>query len=90
MNKVEIVASLAEKAGLTKQEAEKAFDSLFDILIDSLAEGEKVVISGFGTFEVKTRKAREGHDPRSREIIQIPSIKAATFKPGKVLKEKVR
>ena len=90
MNKVEIVASLAERAGLTKQEAEKAFDSLFDILIDSLAEGEKVVISGFGTFEVKTRKARDGHDPRSKETIHIPSIKAATFKPGKVLKERVR
>ncbi|MBP5342413.1 HU family DNA-binding protein [bacterium] len=90
MNKVEIVASLAERTGLTKQDAECAFDSLFDILIDSLAEGEKVVISGFGTFDVKQRKARDGHDPRSNEKIHIPSIKAATFKPGKVLKERVR
>ena len=90
MNKVEIVASLAERTGLTKQEAEKAFDNLFDIFIESLAEGEKVVVSGFGTFEVKERKAREGHDPRTKEVIHIPPIKAATFKPGKVLKEKVR
>ncbi len=90
MNKVEIVANLAEKTGLNKQDAEKAYDNLFDILIDALADGEKVVISGFGTFEVKERKARKGHDPRTKEEIVIPSLKAATFKPGKVLKEKVR
>ena len=90
MNKVEIVASLAMKTGLNKQDAERAYDSLFDILIDALAEGEKVVISGFGTFEVKQRAARKGHDPRTKEDISIPALKAATFKPGKVLKEKVR
>ncbi len=90
MNKVELVSALAARTGLTKQEAEKAYDSIFDIMIETLAEGEKVVISGFGTFEVKERKARPGHDPRTKEIISIPPIKAATFKVGKELKAKVR
>ncbi len=90
MNKVELIANLAEKTGLTKTEAEKAFDSVFEVITEALIDGEKVVVTGFGTFEVKERAARPGHDPRTKEPISIPSLKAATFKPGKLLKEQVR
>ena len=90
MNKVEQIAAFAEKAGISKVEAEKAYDCLFEVITDALAEGEKVVVTGFGTFEVKSRVPHKGHDPRTKEIIEIPPLKAATFKPGKVLKERVR
>ena len=90
MNKVELVANIAEKTGFTKAQAEKAFEAVFDAIQDALIEGEKVVVTGFGTFEVKERVARKGHDPRTREEIAIPSLKAATFKPGKILKARVR
>ena len=90
MNKVELVSGLAKKTGLTKQEAEKAFDSVFEVIMEALEEGEKVIVSGFGTFEVKERKAHKGHDPRTKEDIHIPAMKAATFKAGKELKERVR
>jgi len=90
MNKVELVANLAEKAGLSKTQAEKAFDGVFEVVAEALEAGEKVVVTGFGTFEVKERVARLGHDPRTKEVISIPSLKAATFKPGKLLKERVR
>jgi len=90
MNKFEIVSELAARTGLSKAESELAFDNIFDVITDALKDGDKVIISGFGTFEVKQRIARVGHDPRTKEEIHIPPIKAATFKPGKVLKEKVR
>lgn len=90
MNKVELVSNLAKKTGLTKAQAEKAYDSVFEVIEEALVQGEKVIVTGFGTFEVKERKARKGHDPRSKEPINIPALKAATFKPGKNLKENVR
>jgi len=90
MNKFEVVSELAARTGLSKGDSELAFDNIFDVITDALASGDKVIISGFGTFEVKQRIARVGHDPRTKEEIHIPPIKAATFKPGKVLKEKVR
>lgn len=90
MNKVELVDALSKKTGLNKAQAEKAFDSVFEVVADALKDGEKVVVTGFGTFEVKGRKARQGHDPRTKAPISIPALKAATFKPGKLLKDKVR
>ena len=90
MNKAELISNLAQKTGLTKAQAENAFDGIFEVITEALAEGEKVVVTGFGTFEVKGRIARQGHDPRTKAPINIPALKAATFKPGKILKEKVR
>lgn len=90
MNKVELVANIAVKTGFTKADALKALDGVFEVIADALAEDEKVVISDFGTFQVKERVAHAGHDPRTKEIIQIPALKAATFKPGKLLKQRVR
>ncbi|MCK7484821.1 MAG: HU family DNA-binding protein [Bacillus subtilis] len=90
MNKSELVARIAELSDLTKKDAEKALNSTVLSIQEALVKGEKVILTGFGTFEVKQRKARSGHDPRSGKHIDIPSLKAPTFKSGKVLKEIVR
>lgn len=90
MNKSELVARIAELADLTKKDAENALNATVLAIQEALVKGEKVILTGFGTFEVKARKARAGHDPRSGEIINIPSLKAPTFKSGKVLKDAVR
>ncbi len=90
MNKAELVARIAELSELSKKDAEKALNSTVQAVQEALVRGEKVVLTGFGTFEVKERKARVGHDPRTGERIQIPALKAPTFKAGKVLKEQVR
>ena len=90
MNKSELVARIADLADLSKKDAEKALNSTVLAIQEALVKGEKVVLTGFGTFEVKERKARVGHDPRTGAKINIPKLNAPTFKAGKVLKEKVR
>ncbi len=90
MNKSELVSRIAELSDLTKKDAEKALNSTIVAIQESLVQKEKVVLTGFGTFDVKRRKARVGHDPRTGEKIQIPAMNAPTFKAGKVLKEAVR
>jgi len=90
MNKVDLINEISKKTDFTKQDSEKALDAVFEVIMDGLASGEKVIVSGFGTFEVKERIARVGHDPRTKEEIHIPAMKAATFKTGKVLKERVK
>jgi DNA-binding protein HU-beta len=90
MNKSELVARIADLSELSKKDAEIALNSTVLAIQEALVKGEKVVLTGFGTFEVKQRKARVGHDPRTGETIQIPALNAPTFKAGKVLKEKVR
>lgn len=90
MNKSELVARIADLAELSKKDAEAALNSTVVAIEEALVQGEKVVLTGFGTFNVKERKARKGHDPRTGAEIHIPAMKAPTFKAGKVLKEKVR
>ncbi|MFA7561611.1 MAG: HU family DNA-binding protein [Candidatus Izemoplasmatales bacterium] len=90
MNKSELVARIADLADLSKKDAEQALNSTVLAIQEALVKKEKVVLTGFGTFEVKQRKARVGHDPRTGETIHIPALWAPTFKAGKVLKEKVR
>ena len=90
MNKAELVALVAEKVDLTKKATELVIDTLFDTISETLETGEKVVISGFGTFEIRTRVARTGLDPRTGERISIPQQKTPAFKTGKVLKNMVR
>lgn len=88
MNKAELVASIAEKSNLTKKDAEAALNGFMSTIQETLATGEKVQLVGFGTFEVRDRKAREGRNPRNpEEVIQIPASKAPVFKAGKSLKE---
>lgn len=87
MNKTELVASVAEKAGITKKDAEKAINAVFASVEEALASNDKVQIIGFGTFEVKAREARKGRNPQTGSEITIPASKSPVFKAGKGLKD---
>ena len=89
MNKTELIAAVAEEAKMTKKDAEKAVKAVFDVISESLEQGDKVALIGFGTFEVRQRAARTGHNPSNQETIQIPASKAPAFRPSKQLKERV-
>ena len=86
MNKAELVAVMAEKAELSKKDAEKALKAFTDVIAEELKKGEKIQLVGFGTFEVRDRKERVGRNPRTKEEIQIPASKVPVFKPGKEFK----
>jgi len=90
MNKGELVSSVAASAGLSKKDAEKAVASVFDSITEALAQGDKVQLVGFGTFEVRDRAARTGHNPKTNESIQIAASKVPAFKAGKALKDTVK
>ena len=89
MNKTELVAAIAEKAGLTKKDAEKALTAATEAVAEALVNGDKVQVIGFGTFEVKKREARVGRNPRTKQEIKIPASKTPVFRAGKGLKDKV-
>ena len=89
MNKAELVSKVAEKAGLSKKDAEKAVVAVFDTIQATLKDGDKVQLVGFGTFETRKRGARTGRNPRSGETIQIPASKVPAFKAGKALKDAI-
>lgn len=89
MNKAELVSKVAEKAGITKKDAEKAVNGVFESIEEALSSGEKVQLVGFGTFEVRDRAARTGRNPRTGEEISIPATRVPAFKAGKALKEAV-
>lgn len=88
MNKSDLIASISEKSGLTKKDAEGALNAFIKSVEETLEKEEKVQLVGFGTFEVRHRKEREGRNPRNpQETITIPASKAPVFKAGKTLKE---
>ena len=90
MNKSELVANIAEKSNLTKKDAEMALNGFLSTVEEALANGDKVQLVGFGTFEVRERKAREGINPiKPEEVIKNPASKAPVFRSGKALKEAV-
>ena len=89
MNKTELIAAVANEAEITKKDAEKAVKAVFSVISDSLTKGDKVQIIGFGTFELRQRKAREGRNTRNNEPIQIEASKTPAFKAGKQLKDLV-
>lgn len=89
MNKTEFVAAVAEKTGLKKKETETTINSAFEILSDLLANGDKLQVVGFGSFETRHRAARKGRNPKTKEEIDIPASTTPVFKPGKALKEAV-
>lgn len=89
MNKTELVASVAEKAGLSKKDSEKAVNAVLATVTESLEKGDKVQLVGFGTFEVRERKARKAKNPQTKEDIVIPETKVPAFKAGKGLKDVV-
>ncbi len=87
MNKTQLIDAVADKAGLKKKEAEAAVNAFTAAVAEALANGEKVQLIGFGTFEVKTSEAREGRNPRTGEKIQIAASKRASFSAGAALKD---
>ena len=87
MNKTELIAAVAEKTGLTKKDAERVVSATFETITASLEKGEKVQVFGFGNFEVKSREARVGRNPRTKETIEIAATKLPTFKASKALKD---
>ena len=89
MNKAELVAAMAEQAGLSKKDAEAALKAFTDVVSDELKNGGKVQLVGFGTFEVSERAAREGRNPQSGEVMKIAASKAPKFRAGKALKDLV-
>jgi DNA-binding protein HU-beta len=89
MNKADLIDAIAKKAEMTKKDAGVALDAIIEAISGSLAKGEKVTLVGFGTFDVRDRKARTGVNPRTKAKIKIPASKAPVFKAGKELKGKV-
>lgn len=87
MNKTELIAAAAEASGLTKKDTERVLNAAIDAVTASLVKGEKVQISGFGIFETKTREARVGRNPHTKEAIQIPATRVPGFKASKSLKD---
>ena len=90
MNKTELIAALADKAGMQKRDAEKALNAFVDVVTESLLNGDKVQMVGFGSFEVKERAERTARNPRTGEVLTVPASKAPIFKAGKALKEAVK
>jgi DNA-binding protein HU-beta len=89
MNKTELIAAVAAKAGLSKKDAERVVNATIESITESLVKGDKVNVSGFGIFEVKTREARVGRNPRTKETIQIPATRLPVFKASKALKDSI-
>lgn len=89
MNKTELINAVAEASELSKKDATKAVDAVFDTILESLKKGDKVQLIGFGNFEVRERAARKGRNPQTGEEIEIPASKVPAFKPGKALKDAV-
>ena len=89
MNKTELVAAIAEKAELSKKDAEKALKAFVDVVTAQLKNDQKVQLVGFGTFEVSKRAAREGRNPQTGKTMKIDACKAPKFKAGKALKDAV-
>jgi DNA-binding protein HU-beta len=90
MNKIELIASIADKAALSKKDAEKALNAFVASVEEALKAGEKVQLVGFGSFEVKERAARTGKNPATGETIEIAASKAVVFKAGKALKDSIQ
>ena len=90
MNKTDLVNAVAAATGFTKKDAEKAVAAVLDSITDALKAGDKVQLVGFGTFEVRNRAAKQGHNPRTGEPMTVPASKLPAFKAGKALKDAVK
>ncbi|MFC4262912.1 HU family DNA-binding protein [Ferruginibacter yonginensis] len=89
MNKAELIAKIAEDAGITKTQANATVDSFVDAVTKTLKKGDKVTLVGFGTFSVSKRAARNGRNPQTGAVIKIKAKKVAKFKAGKELSSKI-
>ncbi len=90
MHQSDLVRKVAAKANLTQDQASKAVSAMLDTIKETLAEGEKVVLTGFGTFETRNRQARQGFNPQTREPMEIPASTVPAFSPGSTLKSAVK
>lgn len=90
MNKTELVAAMAEKAGISKKDADAALNAFIESVITQLKDGDKVQIVGFGTFEARTRAARKGINPRTKEELDIAESTIPAFKAGKAFKDALK
>ena len=89
MNKTELIALTAERTGLTKKDTERVINAALDAISAAMADGDKVQLSGFGTFDAKAREARVGRNPHTKEVIDIPATHVPNFKPSKALRDLV-
>lgn len=89
MNKTELIAAAAESAGLTKKDTERVLNAVIDSVTAALVKGEKVQLSGFGSFETRVREARIGRNPHTKEAVAIPATRVPAFKASKALKDNV-
>ena len=89
MKKTELIAAIAEQSGLSKKDAEKALSATLDTIVKAVADGDKIQLTGFGTFGQRQRNARTGVDPRTGNSIEIPASKVPAFKAGKAFKDVV-
>ncbi|MEC0254991.1 HU family DNA-binding protein [Paenibacillus lautus] len=90
MNKSDLITQVAESTELSKKDATKAVDAVFDAISEALQSGDKVQLVGFGNFEVRERSARKGRNPQTGDEIEIPASKIPAFKPGKALKDGIK
>lgn len=89
MNKTELIAEVANKAGLSRKDAEKALGAVVETITEAVVKGDKVQLVRFGSFETKQREARTGRNPKTKETIEIPATRVPVFKAGKALKDAV-
>lgn len=89
MNKTELIAEVANKAGLSRKDAEKALGAVVETITEAVVKGDKVQLVGFGSFETKQREACTGRNPKTKETIEIPATRVPVFKAGKALKDAV-
>lgn len=89
MNKTELIAEVANKAGLSRKDAETALGAVVETITEAVVKGDKVQLVGFGSFETKQREARTGRNPKTKETIEIPATRVPVFKAGKALKDAV-
>jgi DNA-binding protein HU-beta len=89
MNKTELITLTAQSAGLTRKDTERVINAAIDAITAALVNGDKVQLSGFGSFEVKDREARVGRNPHTKETVEIPATKVPVFKASKVLRDTV-
>lgn len=87
MNKTELITFTAQQTGLTKKDTERVLNAALDAITAAMTRGEKVQLSGFGAFDVKTREARLGRNPRTKESVEIPAARVPVFKPSKALRD---
>ncbi len=89
MNKGELVDIIAQKAGVTKKDADTILMAIVDAIVETVSEGDKVTLVGFGSFEARNRQAREGRNPKTNEKMQIPATRVPAFSAGKAFKERI-